>query len=289
MAKDSKIEWTDATFNPWIGCTKVSAGCKNCYAERDMTRKPRWADTWGEDGVRLRTSDEYWKKPLKWNKQGKLRVFCGSLCDIFDDHPSIEDHWRSDLWDLIERTPNLTWMLLTKRPENLKKYAFEAGIDLDNIWWGISAENQETLDERLPNFIPYTYQPRFISHEPLLGEIDLSLAIAPYSPPIKWKHGDQKYHPVSWVIVGGESGQNARPMHPDWARKIRDQCIKHEVPFFFKQWGEWCPQEQVTAPWVNPEVTMIFENNYYYPMARLGRKKAGRVLDDKTWDETPDF
>lgn len=222
MTENSKIEWTDHTFNPWIGCTKVSPGCKNCYAETLMTRKPRWADTWGLQGTRLRTSEQYWKQPLAWNRKAgkegrRYKVFCGSLCDVFeyqDSQPELSD-WRGDLFGLIKATPSLDWLLLTKRLRTTPHFVGS----WDNVWLGASVENQEQADTRIQLLEKNPARLHFLSCEPLLGPIDV--------------YAD--YGCIDWVIVGGESGLNARPMDLAWARSIRDQCQTAGVPFFMKQ------------------------------------------------------
>ncbi|MGB3717157.1 MAG: phage Gp37/Gp68 family protein [Candidatus Promineifilaceae bacterium] len=221
MAENSKIEWCDHTFNPWIGCTKVSDGCKNCYAERLMDK---WYGRveWGPRGKRIRTNESYWRQPLKWNEQlhkdvRRLRIFCGSLCDVFEykgGQPELYD-WRCDLFNLINLTPNLNWLLLTKRPSLA---SFLEG-DWHNIWLGTSIEDQASVDKRLPYLLRRSADVHFLSCEPLLGPIDLSNYV----------------FSIDWVIVGGESGPSARPMDLDWARSIRDQCQAAAVPFFMKQ------------------------------------------------------
>lgn len=227
MTENSKIEWTDHTFNPWIGCTKVSSGCKNCYAETLMTRKPRWADTWGPQGTRLRTSLTNWRKAETWNRKAeaegvRYKVFCGSLCDVFEhkaNQPELHE-WRYALWGLISATPNLDWLLLTKRPA-LVIPMFPSWWDEipNNVWIGTSVEDQEQADARIQLLEKTPARLRFLSCVPLLGPIDV--------------YAD--YGCFDWVIVGGESGPGARPMDLEWARSIRDQCAGAGVPFFMKQ------------------------------------------------------
>lgn len=253
MTFNSKIEWTDHTFNPWIGCTKVSAGCKNCYAENMMAKRYKRVE-WGPQGERVRTSDANWRKPISWNKQAealgvRYRVFCSSLADVFeikDDQPEMDD-WRFDLLTLISRTPNLDWLLLTKRPENVLPIieghlAFMNGVAnaseifndlLPNVWIGISVENQEQADKRIPELLQIPAKVRFLSMEPLLGPVSLRGLVdgiyRPWLDHFAWKVE------IDWIIVGGESGPGKRPMNPDWARSIRDQCKMADVPFFMKQ------------------------------------------------------
>ena len=253
--KDSKIEWTHHSFNPWIGCTRVSPGCQHCYAETMMDKRYGKVK-WGPQGTRVRTSADYWKQPLKWNREAaaageRRRVFCASLADVFEskqDQSGDLREWRFDLWNLIEATPDLDWLLLTKRPENVNDIApYTYGDVLDwpsNIWIGTSVENQEYADKRIPELLKIPAAVRFLSVEPMLGPVDLENvhlfhgATTPVgSCVIKPIAGNY----INWVIVGGESGPNARPMHPDWARSIRDQCQETGVPFFMKQMNKIDP------------------------------------------------
>ena len=194
MGQDSKIQWTDHTFNPWIGCTKVSPACKFCYAEIFAERYGMVR--WGETGTRKKTADSTWKKPLTWNRAAKknntrYKVFCASLADIFDDHASIQQEWRDQLWELIRNTPYLDWQLLTKRPENFKKFLPKNwGSGYLNVWLGVSAETQNYYNERVNVLSNTPAQTRFISMEPLLTPITL--------------HED--YRNINWIIIGGESG-----------------------------------------------------------------------------------
>lgn len=288
----SKIEWTDYTFNPWIGCSKVSAGCANCYAERDFGRKPRWADCWGppETTQRKRTSDAYWKKPLSWNRKAeaegrRYRVFCASLADVLETHPQIKSTWRLELWDLVEKTTNLDWLLLTKRPEAATKYVPGSWMFWDwpeHVKIGASVENQNNFYERYPYLAVIPAHARFLSVEPMLGPVDLGSATP------------------AWVICGGESGPKARPVHPDWVRDLRDQCATKNIPFFFKQWGEYLPLSQA-AGWPNGGTAWgvygidgrLVDQSINEPepenaetMLRIG-KKAGRLLDGREWSQFP--
>lgn len=304
--ENSKIEWTDHTFNPWSGCIKVSPGCQHCYAE---TLSNRWGkEVWGPGPKRQRTSESYWKNPLKWNKQAakerrRFRVFCASMADVFEDNPQLEP-WRIDLLDLIQDTPRLDWLLLTKRPENVNRMIERAtGFSESGMWFhsaphvqiGTSIENQEYADERIPELLNIPARVRFLSIEPLLGPVDLEdLAYEAAGP--EWAG----FNPlVDWVIVGGESGPGARPMHPEWARSLRDQCQGAGVPFFFKQWGEFAPctcDDPGTGClriWPDGTHTKVDE---WEPgphlkgsqgMHKVGKKVAGRILDGRTWDEFP--
>lgn len=178
MAENSGIEWTDHTFNPWTGCTKVSAACDHCYAEAWSKRSGHVQ--WGPHGARRRTKT--WGNPVKWNKElegtgRRERVFCASLADVFDNHRSISPAWRQDLWELIEATPNLDWLLLTKRPQNVERFApshwWHEGFP-DHVWVGATVESQKEADQRIPALINIPAKVRFLSCEPLLGAIDLS-------------------------------------------------------------------------------------------------------------------
>lgn len=290
MAENSKIEWTDHTFNPWIGCTKVSDGCKHCYAENLMATRYKRVE-WGTQGKRVRTSEANWKKPLAWNKKAeklgvRYKVFCASLadvCEIKKDQPEI-DWWRNELGGLILETPNLDWLILTKRPENFNElfgYMFPFGYP-KNIWVGTSVENQEQADKRIPELLNIPAKVRFLSMEPLLGPVDLGL-MGTVPSDIRPNY-TATYDLIDWVIVGGESGANARPMHPKWARSLRDQCVEAGVPFLFKQWGEWHPDCVCGRP--KPCKTINRPGEHLSIMFRCG-KGAGRRLDGSHWDKFP--
>jgi len=204
-----------------------------------MTRKPRWADAWGppETSTRHRTTEAYWRKPFAWQKKAQergepYRVFCGSLCDVFEDNPQVIE-WRLELFELIADTPDLRWLVLTKRPKIALDYFTWVGRVSDNIWLGVSAEDQATADERIPLLLQVPVAVRFVSAEPLLGEILLRRWVP---PSCDWPDCG-----IHWLIVGGESGHNARSMHPDWARSLRDQCQDAGVPFFMKQMAKKAP------------------------------------------------
>lgn len=309
---ETTIEWTSYrrpdgskvpgyTFNPWVGCSKVSAGCKNCYAEVETFARVQRAhgrELWGVNGDRHLTSDENWAKPLRWNALAvtageRRRVFCASMADVFEDHPGIMPGWRARLGQLILATPHLDWLLLTKRPENVYRMLPDFWVNFSepygmpgNVWLGTSVENQEMADRRIPELLKVPARLRFLSVEPLLGPVDLSAylpanaAINPDGSVFKWfgPHGFSGDCPtfydgcncpwVDWVIVGGESGRNARPMRREWVTFLRDQCQAAGTSFFFKQWGAfhpaWCDG---TDP--------------------IGKKRAGRSLDGRTWDESP--
>lgn len=224
MAENSGIEWTTHTFNPWTGCTKISPACDFCYAEGWAKRSGHVE--WGPHGKRRRTKT--WGNPIKWNNAlegngARERVFCASLADVFDNHRSIQPEWRSDLWQLIEKTPNLDWLLLTKRPQNVVNFAPFRWYDKGwpkNVWLGTTIENQDEAYKRLNHFVGIPARTKFLSCEPLLGPLTLRA----------WLPN------LDWVITGGESGSKYRPADADWFRGLRDECAEFNVPFLFKQW-----------------------------------------------------
>lgn len=323
MGQNSSIEWTHHTFNPWIGCTKVSAGCANCYAEALMDK--RWGKVkWGPNGTRNRTSDSNWREPFKWDKAAakegeRHRVFCASLADVFEDRPELVP-WRRDLFDMVCRTPHLDWLLLTKRPENALRMMVEAGLyaaenpnlpcPQPNLWIGTSVEDQAAADARIPHLLRIPAAVRFLSCEPLLGPVDLDGIQRDRWTRYSVLHGcgtttrgvvgqsipNVFGKRVDWVIVGGESGHGARPMHPEWPRLLRDQCLVAGVPFHFKQWGEWAPQTdpsqyagKVKGGYVGHDGKWKDWNQGGESpfVLSLGKKATGRLLDGKTWDEFP--
>lgn len=222
MGENSKIEWTDHTFNPWIGCQKVSPGCDHCYAEAMMDHRYHKVE-WGPHGERKRTSEANWRKPIAWNKAAavrgvRARVFCASLADVFDNQVPVE--WREELWDLIAWTLELDWLLLTKRPENIAKMLPKAsGWPWPNVWLGTTAEDQAHYDRRWKALQAIPARVRFISYEPACGP--LSITFEPNHP--------------DWVICGGESGPGARHMPAEWARWTKSSCERLVIPFFMKQ------------------------------------------------------
>lgn len=280
MAENSKIEWTDHTFNPWQGCQEVAPECDNCYAKALVER-------FGHDfAERRRTSVANWRTPVRWNKQHEAffavhgrrqRVFCASLADVFDNQAP--DEWRRDLWDLIEETPNLDWLILTKRIGNVMRMArtIDWFAGRKNVWLGISVGTQETANRDIPKLISVPARVRFLSMEPLLEPV----SVFNIDGPIDLPRG--RPSPIHWVITGGESGPKARPSNPGWFRSLRDECIDAAVPFLFKQWGEWASPEVVSTELWSPEHTYV-DGAY---MMKVGKKAAGRTLDGRTWDGFP--
>jgi protein gp37 len=317
MAENSKIEWTDHTFNPWVGCTKVSPGCDHCYAETRMDTRLHRVQ-WGAGQPRSRTKT--WGDPKKWNgaheafyaQHGRRqRVFCASLADVFDNEaPTI---WRVELLALIAACENLDWLLLTKRIGNAKRLIEDAAHEArergmpavatglfgwlngdapSNVWLGATVVNQEEADRDIPKLLATPAAVRFLSMEPLLGPVELA---------DNWLYGAGTDEPrLDWVIVGGESGPGARPMHPDWPRGLRDQCEAAGVPFLFKQVGSAVPVETdvdcdhgATVYPLDDSLELPGERHRVHTAAngqlfvRIDKKAAGRLLDGVTHDGFP--
>lgn len=310
MAENTAIEWADHTFNPWFGCTKVSPACDHCYAESWAKRSGMVE--WG--GERKRTREANWRQPMKWNKQAqaegrRFRVFCASLADVFDNQ--VPADWRLDLFELIRATPHLDWLLLTKRIGNAGQMVTDTISNMDighavpwaaaawpwpNVWLGATICDQAEADRDIPKLLAVPARVRFLSIEPMLGPISLrwlpawreNAAYIAESPSRNTDHFDGLRR-LDWVICGGESGPRARPMHPDWARSLRDQCAEAGVPFLFKQWGEWIGADQDECPtgppasrwqWGDGVPFKYGDNNGRLPLlCRAGKKAAGRLLD----------
>jgi protein gp37 len=299
MGEDSKIEWTDHTFNPWVGCQKVSEACTNCYAET-WARRAGTPELW--HGQRRRTSAANWKEPIKWNKAARetggrtTYVFAASLADVFEDAaewcpPMVQ--WRVDFFRLVELTPNLTWLLLTKRTEHIRNMVPRAWLHYwpRHVITGCTVENQKRADERLPHLVNIPGR-HFVSMEPLLGPVDLTYAL--FNGGDSLSHIEHRLPGIDWVITGGESGGKARPSHPAWYRDIRDQCAKADVPFHHKQNGEWLGQSQAHVLDDDAQVRilsgeMMARNVCAYDdgeksgpietLYRVGKHAAGRLLD----------
>lgn len=297
MAENTKIEWATHTFNPWEGCQKVGPGCDHCYAE---ARNVRFGGgNWGPGAPRRRTSEANWRLPLKWNREAEAsgtrpRVFCASLADVFDN--AVDPAWRVDLFHLISQTPNLDWLLLTKRPGNIAammpSYSHTDRM-WPNVWLGCTVVNQAEADRDIPKLLAAPAKVRFLSIEPMLGPIDLRGPVtgtAGVDALTGWVGGLYgEYGPkIGWVICGGESGPHARPMHPDWARLLRDQCKAAGVPFLFKQWGDWAVTDDPEVMCSVPTAKRDFLGaSIGEAMIRVGKKRAGRILDGCSWDEVP--
>lgn len=276
MTDRTTIEWTDRTWNPVTGCTKVSPGCDNCYAE---TIAHRFAGSKAfPNGFDVTVHEDRVDAPYRWKKPS--RVFVNSMSDLF--HEAVPDLVLTHVFDVMEANPQHTFQVLTKRHARMRSFVRQrevlkreyaakfddcpteamrnspaarhararAATPPANIWLGVSVENQKWADIRIPALLETPAAVRFLSCEPLLGPIDLKQAVRTmgsergHGLTASYVHaGDccRKFHGIDWVIVGGESGPKARAIHPDWARSLRDQCASADVPFFFKQWGEWGP------------------------------------------------
>jgi protein gp37 len=393
MADKSKIEWTDATWNPVRGCSVVSKGCRNCYAMQVTARfSQRYWEVWqgatlicsakqklteaearnkvaneaahgvvmearpssegqAYEGLAYRNSsgahwtgkvaliEKHLEDPLRW--QRPRRIFVNSLSDLF--HESIPDEWIDRIFAVMALGDWHTYQVLTKRPQRMRDYlsnpncqlnvwnaafAFAAqyprlkelanrhrvvrnGMDarwpLPGVWLGVSVEDQKAADERIPLLLQTPAAVRWLSVEPLLGPIDIK------HPGVRSILNTQ--HGIHWVVVGGESGTGARPMHPDWARSIRDQCVAAGVPFFFKQWGEWdgggvfgsgcddpCGRCVIAlrkwdgTRWTGAGLSITgtdWEPGNHLTgglqIHRVGKKRAGRLLDGREWNEYPNL
>jgi protein gp37 len=250
MSEATEISWAHSTFNPWAGCVKVSPECDNCYAEKDTNR--RQFVKWGKNVPRRRTSAAYWNQLEKWDRMAAIegnnrRVFIGSWCDIMEHNPQL-DPIRADLWPRLEGCRHLTQMLLTKRPQNFKRFLPRHWLEnpRSNVW-GMTSVGIASTQWRIDALRDTPFIVRGLSCEPLLGPLpDLDL------------------RGIHWVIVGGESQHGARAMRLEWALDIRDQCIAANVPLHFKQWGE-------------------HDSN----LVHIGKKQAGCLLDGREWKEFP--
>lgn len=346
MADKTKIEWCDSTWSPVTGCSHVSEGCRNCYAERIDRRQMmrgrkdgfrEWTAPNAEYNVRLHPERLEW--PLRWKKP--RRVFVCSMADLF--HEQVPDEYIAAVFGVMAACPQHTFQILTKREERMSDWilaedehdfiqsffnlcptseeygcgsAFEADVwPLPNVWLGISAEDQKTFDKRVPLLLQTPAAVRFVSLEPMLGPVDLQNVKTPhYTRKLDALTGYYDNSPydegieahLDHVIVGGESGPGARPIHPDWVRSIRDQCVGAGVPFFFKQWGQY----QDGSATKNNNVVVLSDGRFFSDdefwklsgtpqmeeimalkptmMSSVGKKAAGRELDGKVWDQFPE-
>ncbi|SLJ43525.1 bacteriophage protein gp37 [Mycobacteroides abscessus subsp. abscessus] len=317
MGDKTRIEWADATWSPVTGCTRVSDGCLNCYIERSTPIRVAGRKFDGE-GIGSSLAVQLHPNRLDWplRKRDGKKIFVCSQADLF--HSDVPDEYIAKVFAVMALAPHHTFQVLTKRHDRMRSllssHAFwarvgvagldrdvwlpQAGVSLDhhylpNVWLGVSAEDQKRADLRIPALLDTPAAIRFVSAEPLLGPIDL--------------HGDPLGKDsvfwighLDWVIVGGESGPGARPMHPDWARSLRDQCVAAGVPFLFKQWGEFRPVlpsdgdvtpdryvQCETGRSVDDDGMWNASGGHWCAMRRLGKKRAGRELDGRTWEQYP--
>lgn len=326
----TKIEWTDETWNPVRGCTIVSEGCKNCYAMKfahrfsgegkpyeGLTRQTSTGPKWtGRVNLIWHELD----KPRGWKKP--RRVFVCSMSDLF--HFEVPDEYIRDVLYTIAECPQHTFQILTKRPhraaEFFKEWESLISMPIQNLWIGTSIEDQKTANERIPHLLEIPAAVRFLSCEPLLGPVEINftdrviqcvncekehlISARTERKNGVWRtnHCPECYHDsyfkpengftkINWVIAGGESGPGARPMHPDWVRSLRDQCQEAEVPFFFKQWGEWLPLDHLGEDlyWHSKESREVGYGYTSNTMFRVGKKHSGNFLDGKQHLEFPSF
>lgn len=324
----TKIEWVRGpdgaqgeTWNPTVGCSYSSPGCGNCYAARGAKRHDRpgnaYEGTTGDDKAgwsgQVNLLPERIEQPLRWRRP--RMVFVDSMSDLF--HPSVPETFIGSVWDVMARTPQHTYQILTKRPQRmadvLGRWANQDWLwrrddqmwcgwpgsgPLPNVWLGTSVESQRYADLRIPHLLETPAAVRFISAEPLLGPVDLSRWLG-----VEWMdtldgYGDEMFASLHgrvgpdgglhWVIAGGESGPGARPMHPDWARTLRDQCVAAGVPYFFKQWGEHVVEDQSPQDIALPSEAFYLLGDDGPPFYRVGKTAAGRELDGRTWDQMPE-
>lgn len=325
MAKTS-IEWADRVWNPVVGCTPVSEGCRNCYAQALHNRRhqaflegKRMPVQYAMPFDQVQLLPGRLDQPLHWKKPA--RVFVNSMSDLF--HEDVPDDFIWSVFSVMAVAERQQFLILTKRPQRMMDYLrqwektfvtdshFESiniflhSWPLPNVWLGVTAENQKSADERIPLLLQTPAAVRFVSVEPMLGAVDIH-----HYFPHNFQPGDAKYgwenqcsviapdglrhcgyppdqHPrpgINWVICGGESGPGARPMHPDWARGLRDQCQAAGVPFFFKQWGGWVSEYPQGVSMANRKQTFVHGREFY----RVGKAMAGRMLDGQEWNEFPE-
>lgn len=323
---DTKIEWADTVWNPVTGCTKISEGCRNCYAERMSKRLAGRCGYPAEEPFKVTLHPEKLEEPFKWKKP--KRIFVCSMADLF--HDDVPDSFIEEVFAIMSVANQHTFMVLTKRPDRMLKWftdnrsMFVAGAaqqlghrwllpdipmrewwPLKNVWLGVTAENQEQADKRIPLLLQTPAAVRFVSVEPMIGAVDLTRVV--YDRVIEidalnglcgWPRAHAPFpdgaKKLNWIICGGETGPGARPLHPDWVRSLRDQCRAANVSFFFKQWGEWGQNGPVTKDRIiaRPGGYLlsgdVLRNKGDMSLYRIGKKNAGRLLDGRTWEEFPE-
>lgn len=297
---DTKIDWCDKVWNPVTGCTKIGAGCKNCYAERMFKRlgaNPKAERYYGRTFGEVRTHPDLLDLPKRWKKP--QRIFVNSMSDLF--HADVPFSFVDEVIRTIRQTPQHTYIVLTKRAKRMSNYFTEMACVPRNLIIGVSCSNQSEVDRDVPILLATPAACRCVSLEPLLGPVDMRIEDEEtgtlYNTLTGEFSGNDSTGPkINWVIVGGETGANARPMHPEWVRTVRDQCKEAGVPFFFKQWGEWLPECQSDsargAGSLNPH---DFWNGPFlcgpeYAGMRFwhpGPARAGHLLDGKAHREVP--
>lgn len=294
MAENSKIEWTDATWNPWQGCTKVSPACTNCYMFTDMKR-------YGKDGAVVhRSARPTFSLPLRRKRGGEYKIASGSkvfTCSWSDWFHEKADEWRDEAWAIIRQRPDLTFQIVTKRTERIAQCLPADWCNgYENVWLIATVENQEWADRRIPELLSVPAVVRGLSIEPLLGPLDLRPALWLEDDYFRFRGAarpDWQDRHIHWVIVGGESGPKARALPPQWVRTLRDQCRAASVSFFFKQWGEWSSE---VVPGTSPNLDNLAPNQQvgwgdgktnHTRYTKVGKAAAGRLLDGSEWNEFP--
>jgi protein gp37 len=288
MAEKSIIEWTRSTFNPWIGCTKVSPGCDGCYAAVSTPARAMKIE-WGAGKPRHRTSPSTWSQVRRWNAKAAATgdfwpVFTASLADVFDNE--VPDEWRADFWTQVRECPHLTFQIVTKRIGNVARMLPPdwGNAGYPNVWLLITVVNQEEADRDIPKLLRVPARIHGLSMEPLLGPVDLRMNAADVDADEPDTANRQSR--IDWVISGGESGAEARAPHPDWVRSLRDQCAAAGAAFFFKRWGEWRPAGAAEASAPVARQAHAFVDGVV--SLKIGKKTSGRELDGRTWDQLPD-
>ncbi len=322
MSDKTGIEWTDSTWNPLVGCSRVSAGCVNCYAERHAYRFARQSGTAYEGTAKLvngkptftgrvNLNERALDQPMRWRRP--RRIFVNSMSDLF--HENVSDDVLQRIFIVMARAERHTFQVLTKRPERMLNFFMRRALvstgdalhhaargrwPLPNVWLGVSVEDQAAADERIPLLLRTPAAVRFLSCEPLLGPLSFDGMFASADV----RDGTNMLEVLDWVIAGGESGPRARPMHPDWARSLRDQCAAAGVPFFFKQWGEWAPGECAASTMKRRTVDVgewsgsawehytirgddEFDERDEPDVYHVGKKAAGHLLDGVEHHEFP--
>lgn len=334
----TKIEWAEGAWNPVTGCSPISEGCRNCYAERMSKRLAGRCGYPADDPFRVTLHPHKLDEPLKWKKP--RRVFVCSMGDLF--HEDVPDEFIARIWGIMANCLNHTFQVITKRPHRMMEWLSRvkdwegwkthngeppnvcayggSGIivgynmwPLPNVWLGVTAENQQMADERIPILLETPAAGRLVSVEPMLGPVDLrKLPLGPNGHGLDfklnaltgWEIGydertekpkvcrNDEFGRLNWVICGGETGPGARPMHPDWVRSLRDQCKEAGVPFFFKSWGEWMPSYQTGATFelsrLKTDEVVMSGPGHGVVMKKVGKKAAGRLLDGQEWNQYPE-
>ncbi|MEA3537649.1 MAG: phage Gp37/Gp68 family protein [Pseudomonadota bacterium] len=335
MADTTKIEWTDATWNPITGCTVHSAGCTNCYAmqlagtrlrnhpsRKGLTREVNGNHVWTGE---VRFNEQWLLQPLQWKRPRD--IFVCAHADLF--HGFVPDAWIDKIFAVMAMASHHRFQVLTKRSDRMRAYMTRPDLRADlldaashltddwkwqargvwnaetwplpNVWLGVSVEDQKAADERIPDLLATPAAIRWLSCEPLLGPVDLN-SVKRWSECNIPEYGGEGYEFISclrggldWIVCGGESGPNARPMHPDWARSLRDQCAAAGVPFHFKQWGEWVPgghpaAAALPATSLGDQMKLMAKSGQFpdgQSMFLVGKKAAGRLLDGVQHDGVP--